>query len=153
MARRILFLRLAIVFVLASQGCSPSQPSGTVTGTVKHEGEPVPTGTNVYFEQSSTGVIASSEVQSDGSYALRYQGTTMIPLGSYKVFIGPPQIDFTEKEYYALKKKVDAEYRARGEKPPPSPDWVLPAKFYTSATSPLSETVSEGENEITITLQ
>lgn len=153
MARRILFLQLAIAFVLASQGCSSSEPAGTVTGTVKHGGEPVPAGTNVYFEQSSTGVIASSAVQSDGSYALQYQGTTMIPLGSYKVFIGPPESNLSEKEFYALKKKVDAEYRSRGEKPPPSPDWVLPAQFYTSATSPLSETVSEGENEIKITLQ
>lgn len=138
---------------LALLGCSKPANVGSVSGTVSFQGEPVPAGNIIYFEQSSKGYLAVSEIGENGSYTLNYQRTPDIPLGDYAVYVGPPESNMTQTEYYALKKKVDAEFRSRGEQPPPSPDWTLPAKFYAPTTSPLSATVEAGENDIPISLE
>jgi len=154
MVRHVFAWQLAIVTLIACLGCKPSKPSGSVTGKVQYQGESAATaGSHVYFEQSSTGYIASSEIQDDGTYSLKYQGTSQIPLGEFTVFVGPPETNLSEKEFFALKAKVDADFRRRGKKPPASPDWTLPERYYLSSTSPLRETVEQGENTINILLQ
>ena len=98
------------------------------------------------------GYLAVGVIQDGGAYKLNYQGSPKIPLGDYVVFVGPPTSYMDEAEYRALQQKVAAEYRQRGEEPPPFPDWVLPAKFYRSTTSPLRETVESGDNTIHLSL-
>ena len=99
-------------------------------------------GNKVFFE--GNGYLAVGVVEDDGAYTLNYQGSPEIPLGDYVVFVGPPTSYMDEAEFRALEQKVAAECRQRGEEPPPFPDWVLPAKFYRSTTSPLRETVEWG---------
>ena len=143
---------LAVAMAFVCSGCGDSSPYGQVSGKIEFGGKPVPAGNKVFFEQSSTGILAAGVIQDDGAYALNVQGSPKIPLGDYVVFVGPPTSNMSEAEFRALKKKVDAEYRSRGEEPPPFPDWVLPAKFYRSTTSPLRKTVEAGENQINLSL-
>ena len=143
---------IVIAIAVVCSGCGDSTPFGYVTGTVEYDGEPVPAGNKIFFELSSQGYIAGGVIQDDGTYTLNYKGSPEIPLGDYAVFVGPPTSTMSEGEFRALKAKVDAEYRSRGEKPPPSPDWVLPAKFYQPTTSPLRESVKSGDNVIHVSL-
>ena len=140
-----------LAWAVACPGCGDSAHLGYVSGKIEYGGKAVPAGNKVFFEGS--GYLAAAEIQEDGAYKLNYMGSSEIPVGEYVVFVGPPTSNMSEAEFYALKQKVAAEYRQRGEAPPPSPDWVLPAKYYSSATSPLSEAVEPGENVIDIVLE
>ena len=139
-----------ICLACVCMGCGNSTTVGTVSGKIEHGGKPIPTGHKVFFE--GNGYIAAGVIQDDSTYTLNYKGSSGIPLGSYVVFVGPPAVQRTDSEFDALLKKAAAEYRSRGEKPPLSPDWVLPSKFYLSTTSPLRETVEAGENIINLSL-
>lgn len=143
----------ALAILASCPGCGESKPSGTVTGQVTLDGEPVSAGNEIFFEQRSKGLIAAGVIQDEGKYALNYNGSPHIPLGDYVVFVGPPATNMSEKEFYSLKQKVDAEFRSRGETPPPSPDWVLPTKYYQARTSPLRATIKPGENVVDLTLE
>jgi len=131
-------------------GCGDSKPVGYVSGMIEYDGKPVPAGNKVFFEGS--GYLAAAVIREDGSYTLNYKGSPEIPLGDYVVFVGPPTSMMTDAEFHALREKVAAEYRQRGEKPPPFPDWVLPARYYRSTTSPLRATVEPGDNAIPLSL-
>lgn len=139
---------IAMATVVVCSGCGDSTPGGYVTGKVESGGELMPAGNKVFFEQSVKGLLAAGVIQEDGTYTLNYKGSPKIPMGDYIVFVGPPTSHMTEKEFYAFKAKVNAQFRSRGKKPPPFPDWILPAKFYRSTTSPLRETVELGDNVI-----
>jgi hypothetical protein len=141
---------IPLALAVACPGCGDSTPVGYVSGKIEHGGKPVPAGNKVFFEGS--GYLAAGVIQKDGAYTLNYKGLPEIPLGDYVVFVGPPTSYMTEAEFRALEKKVAAQYRQRGEQPPPFPDWVLPAKFYRSTTSPLRETVESGDNIINLSL-
>ncbi|MEM9656984.1 MAG: hypothetical protein AAF961_01360 [Planctomycetota bacterium] len=138
---------------MTALGCGGRTPVGYVTGSVSYDGKSVPPETRIFFEKSGQGYIAAGIVQEDGSFTLKRKKSEAIEPGDYAVFVGPPPSQLSEAEYRALKEKVDAEYRRRGEKPPPSPDWVLPTKYYQSSTSPLGETIEPGENVFEIVLE
>jgi len=140
-----------LAFAVACLGCEDSTPVGYVSGKIEYDGKPVPAGNKVFFE--GNGYLASAVIQDDGSYTLSYKRSPEIPLGDYVVFVGPPTSLMTEGEFRALERKVAAEYRQRGKKPPPFPDWVLPARYYQSTTSPLRETVEAGDNLINLSLE
>lgn len=134
-------------------GCGNSDSVSYVTGTVKYAEGEVPTETRVFFELPGKGYLAAGIVQEDGTYQLKYKRAAKIQPGEFVVYLGPPATYLSEQEFRQLKKKVDAEFRSRGKSPPPSPDWVLPEKYYKSATSPLRATVEPGENVIDLTLE
>ncbi|QDT70817.1 hypothetical protein MalM25_37730 [Planctomycetes bacterium MalM25] len=128
-------------------GCGPSDIA-YVSGSASHEGSPTPAGTKVFFELPGQGYLGVGVTQEDGAFTLKHRGSESLRSGDYVVFVGPPESDLSEAEFMQLKKKVEAEYRAKGKKPPRSPDWVLPEKFYSPRTSGLRRTVSPGENTI-----
>lgn len=142
-----------VIVCVASLGCGGSGSSSYVQGKVVYEGKPVAAGTGVFFEQPGKGYIASAAVAEDGTYQLQHKRSEAIRPGEYVVYVGPPVTYMTEQEFRRLKKKVAAEYRSRGEKPPRSPDWVLPEIYYQSATSPLRATLNPGDNVIDLTLE
>ncbi len=139
--------------LVGSVGCGPSEPVGYVTGKATLGESPLPAGTKIFFEQSGKGYTAAGVVQEDGTFTMKYRREPELRPGDYLVFVGPPTSYMSESEYRALQKKVNAEYRSRGEKPPPSPDWVLPEKYYLSTTSPLRATVEPGDNVCNFTLE
>lgn len=144
------FVLLALAFGLT--GCGGPEVA-IVSGTTEYDGKSIPAGTRILFQKSSTGYVAVGVVQDDGSFALKHKGAAEIEPGDYTVFVGPPESNLTEGEFMKLKAKVDADFRKRGKKPPPSPDWVLPGPYYQANTSPLSESIQPGEQTVSIKLE
>ena len=140
-----------LVALFSLGGCADPNVA-YVTGTVTASRE-IPSGTRLFFEKPGTGYVAAAVIAADGSYELNYRRESKIEPGDYTVYVGAPKSTMSQKEYFDLKKKVEAEYRKRGEKPPLSPDWVLPAEYYQSSTSPLKESVEAGENVIAIEIE
>ncbi|QDT00912.1 hypothetical protein [Adhaeretor mobilis] len=145
-------LPLAIVCA-ASMGCGDCEPISYVKGKVSCGGKPVPADTRVFFEQAGKGYLAARVVQEDGTYVLKHKRAEEYRPGEFVIYVGPPTTYLTEVEFRALKKKVNADFRSRVEKPLPSPDGVLPVKYYQSSTSPLRETVKQGDNVINFLLE
>lgn len=138
--------------LLLGAGCGGGADVGYVTGTLFDDGAPAPEGTKVFFEQSGRGYIAVGQLDAEGGFSLNFRGERGIEPAKYVVFVGPPDSSLTPAEFGALKAKVNAEYRKRGEKPPASPDWVLPEVYYSPQTSPLRATVEVGPNQIDLSL-
>ena len=143
---------ILVLLVMVVGGCGPSANTGRVSGSVKHQDAEVEPGTKIYLEDPAKGYIAGGVVQSDGTYELKYQGSDDIPVGDYVIFIGPPDSNMSEAEFMALSRKVAKEYRARGKKPPPSPDWTLPQEYYQASTTPLKHSVVEGKNIVDVVM-
>lgn len=141
---------ILVLLAIVSVGCDTNV--AYVNGTTLYEGSPIPEGTRVIFQHPASGYAAVGIVKADGSFELMHKGEKKIEPGDYKIFVGPPESNMSEKEFYALKTKVDAEFKARGKKPPPSPDWVLPTEYYQSNTSPLRQTIEPGENLVNVEL-
>ena len=88
--RGVLWGLMPLLLVLGA--CSRSSlpgPTGTVTGTVTYQGEPVPAGCCVVFIHEETSAPASGLISSDGSYTLTMLGQKKILAGRYKVSVSP----------------------------------------------------------------
>ncbi|MEM7315056.1 MAG: hypothetical protein AAF497_18065 [Planctomycetota bacterium] len=142
----------ASVLLLLFMGCGGAD-TATVSGVAKYENQPIPTGTKVFFELPGTGYVAAAKVDETGTFKLAHKGSVRIRPGEYSIYVGPPESNLTQNEYFELKKKVDAEFRKKGKKPPPSPDWVLPQKYYSPNTTTLRKAIVVGENEVEILLE
>ena len=138
--------------LLLCVGCG-SKDFGTVTGTAAYDGNPIPAGTKVFFELPGSGYVAAARADEQGHFKLTYQKSAKVRIGEYTVFFGPPESNLSQAEFYKLKKKVDAEYRKKGKRPPPSPDWVLPGKYYSPNTTSLKQMVTAGANEVELVLE
>jgi hypothetical protein len=77
MSRR-LFGLVVVVGVLALAGCSGGNRKVTVSGTVKHKGQPVPAGILRFI--GPEGAYSAASIQPDGSYTI----TDVVP-GEVKV--------------------------------------------------------------------
>ena len=150
---------LVIAGLLFCGGCSPggySGPTGTVTGTVTLNGEPVPQGCTVAFV-SDDGHVASGKTGSGGSYQLSAgEAGDRVPAATYKVSVGAPASGdaMSDAEY---EKMMEAQSAAGGgaepeEEAQPAGD-VIPAKYRTTGTSGLSFEVKAGSNTIDIPLE
>ena len=137
---------------LLAVGCG-GEDFATVNGTVEYEESPVPAGTKVFFELPGSGYVAAAKIDEQSAFKLAYKGSPKLRIGEYSVFFGPPESNLSQEEFYKLKKRVDAEYRKQGKRPPPSPDWILPEKYYSPNTTTLKESVVAGTNEIKIVLE
>lgn len=104
-------------------GCgSGGPPSGTVSGKVTLNGQPLSAGV-VVFTNSAAGVGASASLDERGIYHL-----PSIPAGSYDVAIQPPPPPPPE------------------EMPQVRPKSPIPDPFRDPETSPLKATINQGQN-------
>lgn len=157
---RGLWAVLAIAGLVLCSGCAPggySGPTGTVTGTVTLNGEPVPQGCTVAFV-SDAGHTASGQIGAGGAYQLSVVGkegskTSDVPVATYKVSVSPPAGDEMSAAEY--EKMMEEESAAAGEPKAEAPAEaeVIPAKYQSSGTSELSFEVKEGSNTIDIPLE
>ncbi len=144
------FVWLSTVLVAAAltafTGCGPgSGPTGTVTGKVTLDGEPVPQGCAVTFV-SSAGFTASAKVGAGGSYTLLNVDKPAIPVASYKVAVAQPAAEVSGADY----EKYMSPDGGGGAKTAPE---TIPAKYQSTETSGLSFDVKEGPNTINIELK
>jgi hypothetical protein len=152
-----------VVGALILAGCGSggySGPTGTVSGTVTLNGDPVPQGSTVVF-LSDAGHTASGQIGAGGSYSLSVVGKSgkcsAVPVASYKVFVTPPAkgggVMSEDSEEYAamMESSASGEEQPAGESA--AEEEVIPAKFQSAATSDLVFEVKKGPNTIDVTLE
>ena len=138
-ARVLLLMAAACVGLGGISGCGESSgPTGGVSGKITNQGQPLTGGAIVTFTSDSGGV-ATGVVEEGGAYRLRTPEGEGVPVGEYKVFLGPPSpapIDPAAARAAKLAGKTD----------PEPPAWNVPEKYRQAATSGWSASVKEGDN-------
>lgn len=148
MSRSLALMLLS--FTLLSIGCGKESslkidgPKGTVGGTVVLDGKPITGGAHINFTHQKLGVVASSPVSADGTYALEMLDTMQIPVGIYKVAVTPPAAPAISPEE-AMKLAVEGKLNNTA-----SP---IPTKYLRTDESPIKYEVKEGENKYTVELK
>lgn len=132
---------------------------GTVSGTIKFNGEPVAEGTQVVFKNEQAGWMATGTVKGGGAFSLRFRDGTDIPTGIYTIGVTPkvegtgPKVD-GEGDEYANMMGVDPNTGAAkpaadaGAEAPP-----FPARYASPDSSAEEFTVKEGDNEYTLDMK
>ena len=131
-------LAVACCAMMVCVGCTKGgldAPTGTVSGTVSIQGKPLTEGVVTFFGENN-GDTATAEVQSDGSYSLKYGDGFSVPAGDYRVSInsgiGKPTV-------------IDPqELMKRG--PQPVLKNPIPEKYRDPKTSSLIAVVKAGSN-------
>ena len=86
-------LAIGVLFLAGCESGGYSGPTGTVSGTVTLNGQPVPQGCTVVFI-ADAGHTASGEVGGGGEYSLTVTGkagqSSAIPVANYQVCVTPP---------------------------------------------------------------
>ncbi|NLX96862.1 MAG: hypothetical protein GXY83_11855 [Rhodopirellula sp.] len=146
----MLFGALGLALCAGCGSGGESGPTGTVSGTVTFNGQPVPPGTTVAFI-SDEGQTAAGLVEEDGEYQLSIGGKgSSIPAVAYRVTVSPPaEEELSEAEYDAMMQAAGSGARRTQ---PPATKPAIPANYQSAATSGLSYTVTEGDNTIDIEL-
>jgi len=139
------WLGVAVMTVFGCGSGGYSGPTGTVTGKVTLDGNPVPPGCTVSFV-SPDGFTASAKVGADGSYKLLNVDKPEIPVATYKVAVAQPAADMSGADY-------DQYMSAEGGAAAKAAPEAIPAKFQTVDASGLSYDVKEGPNPINIELK
>jgi len=121
-----------VVLVVGFVGCGPGGPAtGTVKGNVQF-GEKPYGDASLIFLSMQTGQGGSTNINSDGSFALKDR----LPVGSYKVYLAP---------------KIEESNLA--EPKPVRIDSSVPSKYWDESTSDLGIEVAEGPNTVTIVME
>ncbi|WP_339747013.1 hypothetical protein [uncultured Rubinisphaera sp.] len=118
-------------------GGGPKGPSGTVSGTVTYQGQPVTEGVvNIFNTQSSEG--GQGQIKSDGSYQISTP-SSQVPVGEYDVYVVPPTVTTPD----SADGPGGEEYKVVEN---------IPDKYRSSSTSGLKVTVNEGSNPFNISM-
>lgn len=123
-ARPIADLFLCAIALSLAIGCSDEPPTGSVSGTVTLNDQPLGSGIVILLDEQ-TGVGGSAELDASGRYKI-----ASIRVGTYQVAVqGPPP---------------PAPHEMADATVPPAPP--IPPKFQSAETSGLSVEVEEGKN-------
>ena len=135
--RRVCHCCFVVLSLPAIVGCGGDEdPVGSVTGKVTYRGNAVQEG-NVSFRAQGAGIVASGQLQPDGTYQLLFGGTPYVPAGEYAVVITPPSY------------LVDPEKPHPQRKAQPN----IPRQYRKDSTSPFKVAVKEGENTLDFEMQ
>ena len=143
---RSLLLSTAACLVLAGvPGCGESSgPSGSVSGKITNQGQPLAAGTVVTF-MSDTGAVGTAIVEEGGTYHVKTTEGDELPVGEYKVSLSPPIPPPVDP---AAAMKASAESGGK----PPEDNWNVPDKYRQGATSGWTASVKEGDNTFDFTI-
>lgn len=127
-------------------GPGADKAKGTVSGTIKQKGQPVPANTTVTF-LGDDGVAAIGTTDGTGHYELKYMNSAQIPVGSYKVSVTPYNpADSASADPAQFFDPVTGESRS------PQVETTLPDKYFNPTTSGIVRDVTAGNNTIDIDL-
>ncbi len=149
-------LSVGMIIITAIVGCSgggaatgpgAGKARGTVSGTIKHKGQPIAENTGVTF-LGGDGVAATGMTDATGHYSLKFEKSTGIPVGSYKVSFTPynPGDSGTADPAQFFDKKTGM------TKPPEVVKSKFDSKYTNPTTSGVTRDVNAGNNEINIDL-
>jgi hypothetical protein len=135
-------LVLSLAFLICGCGSSnlPKGDTGTVSGKVTFQGQPVPAGCQVIFVGAKGGMLGTGTVDGSGGYVLSMRGENNILVGSYRVAISPPKPhpDLSDEEIAKL---------AMEKKLPPTPEVKeVPQAYRSPETTPITLEVKKGDN-------
>jgi len=117
--------QLIVILMVALLGCDGTEgTTGTVSGRITYQGEPLTEGT-IAFSSQSTAVVASAAIQSDGTYDLDFAGASQVPIGSYQVTVHP----------------APAPFNPSGPPPLVTDDPRIPKRYRDPASSPLKDVI------------
>lgn len=153
------FLTFATILTLAASlsGCGGgvddayTGPTGTVTGTVKIDDQPVSSTCAISFVNLEKGFTASARTDSSGNYTLKSKDSENIPVGKYSVTVSLADSGAAEPSPEEAMEQAMAQQESGGEVAPPA-SGVIPAKYASPGSSGLSFEVKEGANTIDIPL-
>lgn len=142
--------------VLGFSGCGGSSgdkwtedrpPTFPVRGKVIYNGEPVPDA-GVSFRSSDGTIGAAGRTNQNGEFELTtYESGDGAVAGSHQVTVVKTVVEGEDPSYF------DENSPNYGKEPPPTKTvYVVPKKFTNFATSGLTATVEEGNNDVTLTL-
>lgn len=135
----------ACVGLFSLPGCGESAgPSGTVSGKITNQSQPLATGTVVTF-MSDAGAVGTGIVEEGGTYRIKTTEGDELPAGDYKVSLSPP-IPPPVDPAAAMKASMES-----GGKPP-ADNWNVPEKYRQAATSGWTASVKEGDNTFDFTI-
>jgi hypothetical protein len=156
---RTALVPLALLAFVSWIGCGPGAggrpKTYPVTGTVMLGGQPVDSAT-ITFQMTSGSGTAVATTDAGGKYKLStFGGGDGAQAGDYKVTVVKMDRPAATSGGVSMD---DASYTdpaaAGGGEPPPPPKNLLPAKYATAATSPLTAKVTAApENKLDFTLE
>ncbi|QDT53519.1 hypothetical protein Pan44_15410 [Caulifigura coniformis] len=147
---RMLTLAIASAALLLT-GCGGDfdyGPTGTITGRLTMDGEPLPAGSSAVFMEPKAGYLAFGLTDAEGNYTVNTWNEGNMPIGSYRVMVHPPAPANDSETASAEEVMAHPEkYKAR----PIKTD--IPKKYRETATSGLSFEIKKGENKIDIDIK
>jgi hypothetical protein len=146
-SRRYPVALLFAIGFLSSSGCGSREKVVAVSGTVTHNGQPVP-GLVVSFvpdAQTETGT-STGETDDNGKYSLTVfkTGASGAVVGTHKVWVSLPRepyVDPGEKEESAKQKKLN---KKKASAKPPADIADILKKYGNLDKSPLTKEVKDG---------
>ena len=129
-------LKWPIAALVLSAGCGGQNAS--VHGTADIDGKKVVGGTVLFQSSQHT---CSGKIE-NGQYTLKYQGTTSIPVGEYRVTVLPPK---PERPEFRPGNSLATQNQTS--------ESIIPEKYRSVNTSGISVKVKPGTNEIPLKLK
>ena len=130
----VFFCLLSVI----SLGCDSGAGGATISGTVKSNGNLIPTG-RVVFSNDTTS--CAGEISS-GSYELKSKGKSKVPLGEYTVTVFPPKMTVFNPE-------TGEDERIKGDV-----DLSLfPQKYQSTGSSDIKFSPKAGDNDFDIMME
>lgn len=150
-------LVLIIPFLMCGCGGGgglPAGDTGTVSGTVTYNSQPVPAGSTVVFvkQGGGAGVSGNGATDASGNYQLSMRDGNDILVGVYSVGVAPPpepELSPEQMMEQGMKEAENAKPSA-SPAPPEEPTYAFPAKYVSPETSGLKFEVKAGENRFDI---
>lgn len=121
---------LPCALALMLTGCGSSKPTGTVSGKVTFQGEPITEGEVLLVSDDKTNG-GTAKLDSSGTFKI----SQPVPVGNYTVCVTPPPLEMADDPSQV--------------QPPQS---KIPDRYYSELTSDLKREIKEGENMLEIEL-
>lgn len=149
---KILSTSLSAVLLVVAAGCGsggglPAGETGTVRGSVKYLGKPVPEGCSVVFMRDPDGLLGVGKVDANGDYLLRMRDGLKVVVGTYRVSVTPPDVAAT------LNQDEIMVMQQQGKLPDPAAVKEVPAKYRSPEGSTLVCDVQPGSNTFDIEMK
>ena len=141
-------LGLIFAFILILSGCTGGNGTvGYVSGKVTVPSDKNPEGLLVRFANGASGVGANAVVAEDGTYELKYKGSTGVPVGTYKISVTAYTRPLTDKEYSDSMSGVLSAELTKMKEEQKAKKKLVPKKYRLPTTSDLSYEVVSGSQE------
>jgi hypothetical protein len=137
--------------VAVAPGCSSKYDygeTGHITGRLTLDGKPMAPGHGVVFMEPIKGFLAYGETDSNGNFEVNSWNNGAMPVGPYRVQIGPPASPPPRAEMTS-----EERFENPDEYEPVAPAREFPQKYLNFDSSELRFEIKSGENHFEIDLK